>query len=136
MAVILQNVWILTRTGATLFSRELNSTFDEQYFGMFMSALNTYAEAFVGGGISSLEISDIRFSFVIKNGLIFVGTSPIKTKERKVFQEIEFIKNKFFNMYGTDVLDKFDGDLSQFDGFEKEIKSLFEDNLQNFLNKV
>ena len=127
MAKVLQNFWILTETGATIFNRVRDSTVDDQYFGMFMSALNSYAEGFLDDGLSSFELSDKRFSFMKKNDLIFVGTSPLKTNEKKVIREIELIKNKFFELYPQDIAETWKGNIKLFSDFEKNILKSFQD---------
>ncbi|MFX1258023.1 MAG: hypothetical protein ACFFAN_09195 [Promethearchaeota archaeon] len=123
MLKILKNIWILTEDGATIFNSE-EKALEDQFFGMFMSALNSYAKEIVKGGLLSFELSDMRFSFLKKDQFIFIANSSLKDKEKKALRELESIKNKFFQLCPKNLLDKWNGDISIFSGFKKEFEHL------------
>ncbi len=44
MAKLLRDLWILTESGTTVYSRVIDPRVNPQIFGALMSALNTFAE--------------------------------------------------------------------------------------------
>ena len=95
-----------------------------QLFGALMSALNKFAEALSDGGISSFEKSDLRFVIIKRRKFLFIGSSYIKTKERKIIDELMQISDTFFRIYAKNLIN-WDNDISVFSGFSDFIdKSL------------
>lgn len=90
-----------------------------------MSALNSYAEKLVEGGISSFEMSDLRFTIVKKKDLLFVANSSKKVKDNKVIEELETISDKFIEQYSKE-LKNWDGEISRFSNFEEKIADSLE----------
>ncbi len=127
MVKILQNLWIL-KDGLTVLNSETKKV-DDQAFGMVMTALNSYAEGFSKGGMSNLEVSDMRFSILKKNDVLFIATSSEKVKTKKVMRELENIAKNFFQQYTTDLLDNWKGDISIFANFKKEIANSLEEKI-------
>jgi hypothetical protein len=125
LAKLLQDIWILTEHGITLFSRVFNPKLNEQLFGALMSALNAYAEKIVEGGISSFELSDVRFTIVKKKELLFIANSNKKIKDSKVIQELKSISDKFLEQYSEE-LKNWDGEISRFSNFEEKIEDSLE----------
>ena len=64
---VVQDLWILSDSGIVLFSRVFNPKVNEQLFGALMSALNTFANELSSGGLSSFELSSIRFTILKYN---------------------------------------------------------------------
>ena len=131
MVKILQDLWILTESGVSLFSRIQDEALNDQLFAALMSALNSFSEEIAKGGLSNFQLSTKRFSIVKKNAFIFVVSSALKTKEKKVIEELEIIIEKFFDKY-EDVLKEWDNDISYFEGFEKEIDDSLESTIKKF----
>ena len=59
-----------------------------------------------------------------------MGNSANKVKEKRIFEELEVIADKFFNIYG-DILKEWQGDINVFSNFEEHI----EDSLEGTINK-
>ena len=118
MAKIIRDLWILTSTGVTLFSKVSDEErINPQLFGALMSALNTFAEKLSDGGISNFEMSNIRFVIVKRRDFLFVGSAPSKVKEKKVIDELKIISDKFFEVYTQEILTNWDNDISIFSEF-------------------
>ncbi|MFX0083004.1 MAG: hypothetical protein ACFE94_14740 [Candidatus Hodarchaeota archaeon] len=128
MVKVLRDLWILTVSGTTVYSRVIDPRVNPQLFGALMSALNTFAEKLTEEGMSNFELSQIRFSIVKRNKFIFVASSSNKIKAKKVFNELRNISEKFFEMYPEETLKKWDSNVGLFDTFEHTIRDSLEDN--------
>ena len=121
----------MSDSGIVLFSRVFNPKVNEQLFGALMSALNTFATELSSGGLSSFELSSIRFTIMKYNKTMFVCNSAKKVKEKHVIDELKRISVRFFEHYG-DELEKWDGDISIFEGFEEKIEDSLEETIKKF----
>ena len=128
---VVQDLWILSDSGIVLFSRVFNPKVNEQLFGALMSALNTFANELSSGGLSSFELSSIRFTIMKYNKTMFVCNSAKKSNEKHVMDEIKKISQKFFEHYG-DELENWDGDVSLFEDFEEKIEDSLEETIKKF----
>ncbi len=127
MTKVIKDFWVLTSTGVTLYSRVMDEVrLDPQLFGALMSALNTFAEKLSNGGISNFEMRNMRFIIVRRRDFLFVGTALNKIKEKKVVEELKTISDKFFDVYPSDVLLNWDGDINIFSNFGQFIENSLE----------
>jgi len=129
---VIQDVWILTSDGISVFSRLHDESLNEQLFGALMSALNSFAEEIAKGGLSNFQLSNKRFSIRKRNNFIFVASSNPKIKEKKAISEMELIIEKFFNKYPEDLLTNWDSDVSIFEDFEQNIEDSLESTFKKF----
>ena len=127
MVKILNDIWILTQNGVTVYSRVQDPRINPQLFGAIMSALNSFAEQLSNGGITNFELSKIRFTILKKKDFIFVANSSNKAKEKKVLNELSRVAQKFFKLYSEEILDKWDNDINIFANFQNEIKDSLEE---------
>ncbi|MHA2183281.1 MAG: hypothetical protein ACXAAH_17825 [Promethearchaeota archaeon] len=128
MVKLLRDLWILTESGTTVYSRVIDPRVNPQLFGALMSALNTFAEQLTEGGISNFELVSIRFSIIKRNKFLFVANSSSKIKVKKIQKELELISEKFFELYPEERLKKWDSDVGLFDTFVNVIKNSLEDD--------
>lgn len=126
MAKVLRDLWILTASGTTVYSRVIDPRVNPQLFGALMSALNTFAEKLTNEGMTNFELSNIRFSIVKQNKFLFVASSSNKIKAKKVFNEIRTISTKFFELYPEEMLENWDSNIDLFDNFLDAIKNSLE----------
>lgn len=131
MRDVLQDIWILTKTGTVIWSRVFNPKVNEQLFGALMSAIMTFSKEISNGGLTSIELTDRTFIFFKREGLIFVTNAPKKVKETRIKKELERISAKFFELYSFNIKD-WDSDVSAFDGFEKHIEDSLEATISKF----
>ena len=54
---VLQDVWILHKSGIVVFHRPFKESVSPQLFGAMMSALNTFSEQLADGGLSNFELN-------------------------------------------------------------------------------
>jgi len=128
MSRVFHDIWILTSGGITIFTSAQENG-EEQLFGMGMSSLNTFASNFSEEGLSNVELADHRFTFLKKNKFIFIGSSPLKVKTKKVYGELESISKRFFKLVPEDFLDNWNGDTRVFSDIGDEIKGKIKDSL-------
>jgi len=122
---ILQDIWIIEKSGIVVFHRQYDNALSPQLFGAMMSALNHFAEQLTEGGLSNFDLQNTRFTLIKQGGLMFVAISSKKFKQKKVNKELKKVSNKFINLY-ADKLESFKGRLGVFDEFEKEIEDSIE----------
>ena len=132
MVKVINDLWILTDTGVTVYSRVIDSRINPQLFGALMSALNSFAEQLANGGITNFELSKLRFTIIKKNNFLFVANSFNKKKEKKVLSELKNISERFFELYPKDILEKWDNDINIFSDFENEIQDSLEKTTRKF----
>ena len=128
---MIQDLWILSDGGIVLFSRVFNPKVNEQLFGALMTALNTFASELSSGGLSSFELSSIRFTIMKHDRLMFVCNSDKKVKEKHVIDELKRISERFFENY-YDYMENWDGDLGLFEEFEDHIEDSLEETIKKF----
>ena len=131
MGKVLQDIWILTENGITIFSRVFDSKVNDQLFGALMSALSSFAEEVSDGGLSSFQLSNKRFSILKTNNLMFCCSSDPKYKEQKALTELKNISDKFIELYSHELSD-WDNDISIFEDFESKIEDSLEEVLKKF----
>lgn len=132
MVKVIQDIWIQKSNGIVLFSRVFDRTVEDQLFGALMSALNMFAEEISKDSLSNFELSKKRFTLLKKNDLLFVGTTNKKSKEKNVISELQSVSDKFIRMYPEALNEEWDGDISIFSDFEKEIDSSLENPIKKF----
>ena len=133
MAKVLQDLWVLQESGVVVYRRVFNEGVNAQLFGGLMSALHAFANELSSGGLTNFELSSIRFTILKSNGFLFVANAAKKVKEKKVQEELTKVSDKFFNQYPVDWLKSdWDGDISYFTDFEKEIVDTLQDPIKKF----
>lgn len=132
MVKLIQDIWILAKSGVVLFHRVFNEHLDVQLFGGLMTALNSFAEKLSKGGLTNFELNSKRFSVIKRNDLLFIANSSKLFKTKKVLQELETIVSRFFEAYSEDVLNKFSGNVKQYNDFEKEIEDSLQETIRKF----
>jgi hypothetical protein len=123
-------MWIITGGGIVVFSRVYEETLDEQLFGALLTALNSFAEQIAQEGLSNFELGDNRFTILKRSHFIFIANSDKKIKPRKVLQELRTVMDIFFTVYSKETIDNWDGDISIFSNFERDIEDSLDDPIK------
>ena len=123
---ILQDIWIVEKSGIVIFHREFDKLVSPQLFGAMMSALNTFSEQLAEGGMSNFELENSRFTIIKQSGLIFVANSSKRYNQKKVNKELKKISDKFIKLY-SEKLKSFKGKIGVFSDFKNEIKNALEE---------
>jgi hypothetical protein len=138
MVKIIQDLWILTDAGIVLFNRVYDPKVCAQLFGALMTAIDSYSKNVGIGdeGLQSFEISQIRFTILKRNNLLFVANSSKKIKNKRVLEVLDIISERFFHTYSA-IFSKFDDwnmEISIFSDFETIIEDKLEDPVKKFWN--
>ena len=123
---VLQNVWIMEKSGIVIFHRAFDESIAPQMFGAMMSALNTFADHLSNGGLSNFESNNRRFTFIKKHDLIFIANSSKSFPQKKVNKELGKVANKFLKLY-SDKIDLSTGKIGSFAEFNNEIEDSLEE---------
>ncbi len=132
---MLQDIWILYKSGIVIFHREFNETVSPQAFGAMMSALNTFAEQLADGGLSNFELNNKRFTIIKKYDLIFIANSSKRFNQKKINRELEKISKRFLKLY-SEKLENYKGQIGAFTQFEEIIVDSLEDNPQQSVDEL
>ena len=71
---VLQDVWILHKSGIVVFHRPFKESVAPQLFGAMMSALNTFSEQLTDGGLSNFELNNKRFTIIKRSNLLSLSS--------------------------------------------------------------
>ncbi len=110
-----------------MFNRVFNESISSQAFGAMMSALSTFADQLVDGGLSNFELNNKRFTIIKRYELMFVANSSKLFNQKKINRELERVSKKFFKLY-TKKIEDYKGQIGAFTQFEEIIKDSLEDN--------
>ena len=124
---VLQDVWILHKSGIVVFHRPFNESVEPQLFGAMMSALNTFSEQLTDGGLSNFELNNKRFTIIKRSNLLFVAISSKQFNLKKVNRELEKISKKFIKLYSED-LENYKGRIGAYSQFKEKIEDALEEH--------
>jgi hypothetical protein len=126
---VLQDVWILYKSGIVVFHRPFKELVSPQLFGAMMSALNTFSEQLTDGGLSNFELNNKRFTIIKTSDLLFVANSSKQFNQKKVNREIKKVSKKFLKLYSED-LENYQGRIGVYSQFKDEIEDSLENNTE------
>jgi len=128
---LLQDIWILEKSGIVIFHRVFDKSVSPQMFGAMMSALNMFAEQLTEGGLSNFELNNKRFTIIRKGELLFIANSSNKVSHKKVDKQLSKVSKKFLKLY-SDKLKGFKGEIGAFSEFKDVIKDELADKTDKF----
>jgi len=126
---MLQDIWILHKSGIVMFHRVFSESVSPQAFGAMMSALSSFAEQLADGGLSNFELNNKRFTIIKKYDLIFIANSSKRFNQKKINRELEKVSKKFLKLNSEKIKD-YKGQIGAFTQFEEVIKDSLEDKPQ------
>ncbi|MHA1819537.1 MAG: hypothetical protein ACTSU2_04010 [Promethearchaeota archaeon] len=126
MTKILRDIWIMREGGLVLFKRVFDKKMDAQLFGGLMSALNTFSQELDQEGLSSFQLGSKVYYIIKQNNLIFIANTNSEIKKKAALKELRNVAEKFIEMYPTEVLNSWNGDLTFFNSFEEKIAESIE----------
>ncbi len=124
---VLQDVWILHKSGIVVFHRPFKESVAPQLFGAMMSALNSFSEQLADGGLSNFELNNMRFTIIKKSDLLFVANSSKQFNQKQVNRELVKISKKFLKLHSKE-LENYQGQTGAFSQFVEKIEDALEDN--------
>ena len=128
MVKIIQDLWIILKSGVVIFNRVFNSHLDAAITGSLMSAISIYSEHLAEGGLSSFEIAGLRFTILKKDILMFVGSTSKEIKAKKVSKELQTISRRFSELYNDEFLESWNSEINVFRDFKDKIADILEDS--------
>lgn len=128
---MLQDIWILEKSGIVIFHRVFDEVVSPQLFGAMMSALNMFAEQLTEGGLSNFALNNKKFTIIRKSELLFIANSSKKINQKKVNKELGKVSKKFVKLYSNKI-GKFKGEIGAFSEFQEEIENALEDKTDEF----
>ena len=136
MAKIIQDIWIIASSGIVVFERVFDEKLSPQLFGMLLKALDSMAGEISKGGLTNFELKQKRFSIIKKKEFMFIANSSRKTKVERLMDELQFITEKFVEIYPQSVLDNWNNNINVFSGFLNEIDKSVEEKVKGFLKRI
>ena len=128
---VLQDIWILEKSGIVIFNRVFNEVVSPQLFGAMMSALNMFAESLTEGGLSNFELNNKKFTIIKNQELLFIANSAKKHKQKKVNKALGKVSTKFLKLYSDKIKD-FKGEIGAYAEFKDVIEDTLEDKTDQF----
>ncbi|MHA1299186.1 MAG: hypothetical protein ACTSO9_07125 [Candidatus Helarchaeota archaeon] len=129
---LVDELWIVTRDGITIYNQKTESSMNEHMFGGFIAAINKFVEA-IGGDTCEKIIMGKSKLFIMScdnSSLFFISRSDQNVKDKKIQEYIDKIKNRFLNNFEKE-LKCFNGNLDSFKNIEKIIN--IREDADNFL---
>ncbi len=121
------DLWILTESGTVIFNiNNSGRKLDPQFFGMIITAVNSFSKTIVKDGLSKIELLNKRYDFLKQNELLFITCTSSEVKEKNIEKSLNKIAETFFEHYPIDFSRKWDGDVSLFKSFESEFRKKIE----------
>ncbi len=139
---MIHHVWLMNRAGICLLDREYTDLeINKQLFSGFLTALSYLADQF-HRKIDSLNMGgDMTIYYELEQNLIIAIAVDKDDNEKEIRRKIKQIKEEF-NLKYNDILIDWDGNISDFDPFVKDLDRIlmldwnFEYNMQIKTDKV
>ncbi|MFX0069534.1 MAG: hypothetical protein ACFFAO_00370 [Candidatus Hermodarchaeota archaeon] len=132
---MIEEFWIINESGICLFHRSINKEtheiedrsgiqIEEQLFGGFLSGLMSFTEEMASEIIKKIELREGKFLIFTSKNLIFIVRSDLNVSDKKIKNKIAIIKELFIEKFSKE-LDAFNGEISTFTVFEKDLEEIF-----------
>ena len=118
-------------TGELIFYKAYEDIFDVKLTSSFLSAIFSFVkETLKTSEISEIEVGVFRFIFEIEriktDELLFALFSDRTDNLVELRNQLMEIKDQFLEKYDSSLIEKFDGEVSKFSEFEKNIENVLE----------
>ncbi|MBD3256397.1 MAG: hypothetical protein GF383_14970 [Candidatus Lokiarchaeota archaeon] len=130
MSKVIDDIWIIKKEGLVLFSIVNETKIAKELIGSMISALDCYADEFIKGNLTSIDMLTTRFFIKRFNDILLIATSS--KKERKVNEALDKIGSRFLSLY-SDTLNNWNHDTNEFIEFKEEIQDILENPINKFL---
>ena len=131
----LEDLWILKDCGIIIFSKVRTHAIDDQCLGGLTSALYYFARQGLHETLLRFTTDKFEYKVIEREDLLFVATFPAKTKERVALNELEYIADRFLELYPKEVVEGWDHNMSRFLGFQEEVMTKKE-KLGDFISYI
>lgn len=103
-----------------------------QFFTQMITTLNAIMEQLANGDLSSIEWGDKNINIIKNQDVLFVATSDLEAKQKKVNEELKKLSNRFFDIYSMVLIEEFStaGDRNIFLNSEQRFKEAIKEVLK------
>jgi hypothetical protein len=123
----INEIWIITSSGITLFNISKDDKIDPLLFGGFLSAVQSFIKTLGENTLKTLVIGNSKITvYQGKKGLLFVSRSPQKTKDDSIIEYLKLVETKFREQYDV-ILDQPIQNPTLFEKFGDIIEEIFKD---------
>lgn len=134
---MIKNVFIQKgNTGELIFYKTYEDIFDVKLTSSFLSAIFSFVkQTLKTEKLSEIEVGPFRFIFEIermgKDELLFALFADRTDNLVELRNQLREVKSQFLEKFDVDSLtNNFDGEISKFNDFERNIENIFENNKQ------
>ena len=127
MTSFLKELWVFSKDGTPLVEFYRVKKIDKNFIGGFITAIKAFSKELIGKELKSFTIEDNKFVCVSAlNGNVIIACCCTSTSNDKKIQNLCNIIVSIFNeLYKTDDIKNWDGDITYFDQFKKKIDLYF-----------
>jgi hypothetical protein len=124
---VVEEIWIVNRSGITMFNLSEGDKIDPQLIGGFFTAIQQFVESLGEKNLKTIILGDSKITvYQGFNELLFITRSKKDAKDKKLISYIEFVEEQFKSEFAN-IIDTWDGEMEIFDSFGNKIKEIFED---------
>lgn len=117
---VLNEFYIITNSGACIYSRSQQSEIDQTLFAGFLTALNSFSKEMSADGINAFSIGKFKYVISSAEEILFIGRADIKAKNEDVLKIIKEMQDIFFQNFSADkFLHKWDGSVPECDALDQ-----------------
>lgn len=108
MGKCFENFVVVTKAGRIIFDSITEEGFSPEPFSDMIRAFNALIEALGEGKLSNIEWGDQMISIIKKNDILFVACCQESSKEKKIYEDLEYLCNRFFDIYSIVLIQEFE----------------------------
>ena len=90
----------------------------------FFSAITSFAFEITGDNIKKLDFGEAKLLFFLQNNLLFIVKADLNSSDSKIKKKIKILQDLFIKKFKRE-LDNFDGEISSFRVFDKDLDEIF-----------
>ena len=123
MPTVIEELWIFSRDGVPIADFCKQGQVQNAIIGSFISAIKSFGSQLSGKELKAFSMGDFKFTCrsAVKDSLIVCCRSHLNIKDKKINKLIAKITDIFEGMYSVEDIQNWNGDLSFFDKFRKEL---------------
>jgi len=128
---LIQELWIISGSGLTLYNQRIGESINKDLFGGFISAIDNFVQE-MGGDCKRIEMGDslLLIEKCKDPSIIIVCRSGKKNKQKKIEKYMGKIKEEIFKHH-KEKIKTWDGNTETFDDFSNFIN--IKDDPENYL---
>lgn len=123
MPFFIEDLWIFNKDGTPMVEVLNNVKVDAALFGPFLSAIGSFSEHLSGKALKSFSLENYKFTILpcMDSRVVLVARCKTDIKEKTLAKTLNILKDFFENMYTSEEVLNWDGDVSTFSKFKDRI---------------